>query len=128
MVKNQLLYYITHITNLSSILEQEHLQLHLSIQQHGLDYEDIANQDVQFRRRETNIPSGKGGSLHDYVSFYFASRSPMLYYLYKQKLHQKDVVYFMTNVQSILDHELSYVFTDDMQSDDYLTFIQICLI
>lgn len=36
----------------------------------------------------------------------------MLYYLYKQKLQQQDVIYFMTNIQTILDHELSYVFAD----------------
>lgn len=53
-----------------------------------------------------------GGSLHDYVPFYFASRSPMLYYLHKQTLNQNDIIYFMSNIQSVVDNELSYVFTD----------------
>lgn len=95
---NKLLYHITYINNLPSILEQGGLQSHLYVQQHGLNYHDLANPNVQSRRHKISIPGSKGGSLHDYVPFYFASRSPMLYYLHKQKLQQKDVIYFMTNV------------------------------
>lgn len=112
MKNNQLLYHITHVTNLPSISEQGGLQSHLSIQQHELKYHDVANQDVQSRRQKTRIPVGKAGILHDYAPFYFAARSPMLYFLHKQKLQQQEIVYFMTNIQAILDHELSYVFTD----------------
>ena len=36
----------------------------------------------------------------------------MLYYLHKQKLLQEDVVYFMTNVASIQEHALDFVFID----------------
>lgn len=95
---NQLLYHITHVTNLPSILQQGGLQSHLSIQQHELQYQDVANQDVQSRRERTRIPVGKGGNLHDYVPFYFAARSPMLYYLHKRQLNQEDIIYFMTNI------------------------------
>ena len=53
-----------------------------------------------------------GGNLHNYVPFYFASRSPTLYYLHKQKLNQEDIIFFMSNIKSIIDNELPFVFTD----------------
>lgn len=112
MGNNQLLYHITHASNLPSIFDQGGLQSHLSIQQQELQYHDVANRDVQSRRKKTKIIEGMGGNLHDYVPFYFASRSPMLFYLHKQTLNQEDVIYFMTNIQSIVDNKLSYVFTD----------------
>lgn len=52
MGNKQLLYHITHVTNLSSILEQGGLQSHLFIQQHELTYFDVANRDVQSRRNK----------------------------------------------------------------------------
>lgn len=112
MASNQLLYHMTHIANLPSVLKSEGLQAHAAMQVNQLHHQDIANQDVQDRREKTKIPVGKGGTLHDYVPFYFASRSPMLYYLHKQKLQQEDVVYFMTSVASIQEHALDFVFTD----------------
>lgn len=112
MRNKQLLYHITHVTNLPSVLEHGGLQSHLFIQQHELTYFDVANQDVQSRRNKISISGGIGGNLHNYVPFYFASRSPMLYYLHKKKLMQEDIIYFMTNIQTIIDNELPFVFTD----------------
>ncbi|WJY26613.1 MULTISPECIES: type II toxin-antitoxin system toxin DNA ADP-ribosyl transferase DarT [Sporosarcina] len=112
MADNQLLYHLTHISNLPSILESGGLQSHAAMQMNQLQHQDIANQDVQARRNRTKIPVGKGGVLHDYVPFYFAARSPMLYYLYKQQISQEDVVYFMTSISTVQRNELDFVFTD----------------
>ncbi|PIC58307.1 hypothetical protein CSV80_05775 [Sporosarcina sp. P12(2017)] len=112
VASNQLLYHMTHITNLPSILKCGGLQSHAVMQMNQLKHQDIANQDVQARRDRIKIPVGKGGTLHDYVPFYFAPRSPMLYYLHKQHLQQEDVVYFMTSIASIQVHALDFVFTD----------------
>ena len=81
-------------------------------------YHDMANQEIQARREGTRIPVGMGGYLHDYVPFYFAPRSPMLYYLKKQKSTQNDIVYFMTNIKTINQYALSYVFTDAHAFED----------
>lgn len=112
VASNQLLYHMTHITNLPSILKCGGLQAHAAMQVNHLQHQDIANQDVQVRREKTKIPVGKGGILHDYVPFYFAPRSPMLYYLHKQQLQQEDIFYFMTSVASIEEAALDFVFTD----------------
>ncbi|MCG5102555.1 type II toxin-antitoxin system toxin DNA ADP-ribosyl transferase DarT [Oceanobacillus alkalisoli] len=112
MPKSKLLYHITHINNLESIFRQDSLLPHAHIKKCIINYKDVANQDIQSRRERTIIPVGAGGYLHDYVPFYFAPRSPMLYVLKMQPIPQDDIVYFMTNIESIQQHSLSYVFTD----------------
>lgn len=75
MPENILLYHITHINNLQSIIKKSSLWSHARIRQHTIIYKDVANQDVQSRREHTKIPVGAGGYLHDHVPFYFAPRS-----------------------------------------------------
>lgn len=110
--KNALLYHITHINNLESIIKLGSLWSHAQIKKHTIHYKDVANQDIQSRREYTKIPVNIGGYLHNYVPFYFAPRSPMLYALKMQSIPQDDIVYFMTNTKSIQQHLLHYVFTD----------------
>ena len=64
------------------------------------------------RRERTKIPVGAGGYLHDYVPFYFAPRSPMLYVLCMQQISQDDIVYLMTNTGVIQKQCPAFVFTD----------------
>src|SRR5690625_3615100 len=101
MLENVLLYHITHISNLESIIKQGSLWSHAQIKEHTIHYIDVANHDIQSRRERTKIPVGAGGYLHNYVPFYFAPRSPMLYALKMQPIPQDDIVYFMTNTQAI---------------------------
>ena len=39
---------------------------------------DISRYDIQARRRRTRGTCGPGGVLHDYIPFYFETRSPMM--------------------------------------------------
>lgn len=110
--ENILLYHLTHINNLQSILQQGNLWSHALVRKNAISYKDVANQDVQTRRERTKIPIGVVGSLHEYVPFYFAPRSPMLYALCMQQIPQNDIVYFMTNKEMIQQYCSSFVFTD----------------
>jgi len=112
MLENVLLYHITHISNLESIIKQGSLWSHAQIKEHTIHYIDVANHDIQSRRERTKIPVGAGGYLHNYVPFYFAPRSPMLYALKMQPIPQDDIVYFMTNTQAIQKNSLQYIFTN----------------
>lgn len=107
-----LLYHLTHINNLPSILQRESLWSHACIKTHEVSYSDVANQDVQTRRERTKIPIGMCGNLHDYVPFYFAPRSPMLYVIGRQHPPQQNMVYFMTSTAMIQQHCPAFVFTD----------------
>ena len=44
----------------------------------GLPYRTIRNVDIQNVRRARPVPCGPGGTMRDYVPFYFGQLSPML--------------------------------------------------
>lgn len=108
-----LLYHITHIDNLRSILQNNGLLAQAIVQKDVQTYIDVANSDIQSRRSRTKIPIATGGNLHDYVPFYFAPRSPMLYSVCHQGgIEQEKMIYFMTNTEMIEQNSLAFVFTD----------------
>lgn len=73
------IYHITHIDNLTSILNLGGLMANSRLRRQRINYLDIAHERIQDRRARTSVPCGAGGVLHDYVPFYFAPRSPMLF-------------------------------------------------
>ena len=108
---------MTEIDNLASILSMGRLLSNKAIRDRHVDNTSIANQSVQSHREETQINFPPYGKLHDYVPFYFAPRSPMLYAIYKNNVDTYDgaesrIVYLCTNVQTILDRSYQYIFTD----------------
>lgn len=76
----------------------------------------IAYVSVQDRRAQTPAPCGPRGLLHDYVPFYFAPRSPMLYTIHMGNVatcpRQAPVVYLVSTAQAVQDAHLPYAFTD----------------
>lgn len=81
------------------------------------DYINIGHRQLISDRHEHTIPIAGAGSLGEYVPFYFAGHSPMLYLImhgYKgvQKIPQEDLVYIGVYYSKIKEHELEFVFTD----------------
>jgi len=110
------LYHITDHKNLKAISTKGLLSKTAMALQSN-DYINIAYESVQGRRANIEISCGKKGELHDYVPFYFAPRSPMLYCIEKQLIEgysgaQRDIIYLVTTVETIEKMKLSYVFTD----------------
>ena len=67
--------------------------------------------------RQTRTSHSIYGNLHDYIPFYFAPRSPMLYAIYQGKVEryansQNQIIYVITRTDKILQAGLDYVFTD----------------
>jgi len=82
-----------------------------------ISYCNIAHATIQDRRAQTVVPCGPGGYLHDYVPFYFAPRSPMLYAIHCGNVEdctasQADIVYLVSSAESVAASELEFVFTD----------------
>jgi hypothetical protein len=70
----------------------------------GVGYCNIAHSNIQDRRSRTSVPCGPAGNLHDYVPFYFAPRSPMLYAIDRGNVDgctagQADIVYLVSSAQ-----------------------------
>jgi hypothetical protein len=65
----------------------------------------------------TRVPRGPRGVVHDYVPFYFAPRSPMLYaidrgYVAAYQDGQEPIVHLVSTVQTVAVSGRRFVFTD----------------
>lgn len=67
------LYYITQISNVSSILKRGILSHNLSLK---VPHQSIAMPEMQAKRKNKKIPGA--GKLHDYANLYFDAHNPML--------------------------------------------------
>ncbi len=106
------IFHITHIDNLENILKSSgiYAKNHLPC-----NVKSIANEDVQEKRTAVLIPNLLKHNLHDYVPFYFAPRSPMLYVNSIGGIlnaePQAEIIYIVTYVQKITGH-LPFIFSD----------------
>ena len=103
--------------NLRSILEQGGLWSDAQRRLRGVGCTNIAYQNIKDRRALTAVPCGAGGSVADYVPFYFAPRSPMLFTIGKGNVPGYDrgedpIVHLVTSTEAVVTAGLQYAFTD----------------
>lgn len=120
------IYHITHIRNITPILEQSGLHCDTSISERRFDSTRIGDLGLKGRRSRTSVPIEPRGTLSDYVPFYFAPRSPMLYVIsnggvpgYTQG--QAPVVHLVASAEEVQQNNLDFVFTD---GHAYMAFSQ----
>ena len=106
-----------HIDNLDVILRRGGLHAPNFTPTDALEYRTIHNSDIQYHRRITTIPCGPGGSIHDYVSFYFGPLSPMLLQLHTGRVAgynetQEPIIYLVSTVQTVEESGAQFVFSD----------------
>jgi hypothetical protein len=111
------IYHITHIHNLESIISEGGLLAYNAMRAAKTQYTNIAYENIQDRRATTYVPCGRGGVLHDYVPFYFAPRSPMLYTINRGNVTnytqgQAAVIHLVSSIENIESAGLDFVFTD----------------
>ncbi|MEG4574401.1 DUF4433 domain-containing protein [Microcoleus sp. N3A4] len=111
------IYHITPIDNLESIIAQSGLLAYNVMLETKTNYTNIAYENIQDRRARIRVPCGAGGVLHDYIPFYFAPRSPMLYTINRGNVKsysqgQSTVIHLVSSVENIDAAGLSFVFTD----------------
>jgi hypothetical protein len=122
-----LIYHITHLHNLSSILKAGGLWANSQMQQERLNFQDISYERIQDRRARIRVPCGAGGVLHDYVPFYFAPRSPMLYAIHKRNVTscpegQAPIIYLVSDINAVEAAEIPFAFTDGHAAMAYSDF------
>lgn len=111
------IYRIMHIDNLDVILDCGGMHAPNHPPGGACDYRAIHNVDIQKIRRQRPIPCGPGGTVHDYVAFYFGPRSPMLFQLHTGWVEnydegQKPLIYAVSTVETIVQENLGYIFSD----------------
>lgn len=111
------LFHITAIDNLPAILATNALLSKNGGAAAGIDYQNIAHAGAQGARAVRTVPEPPGGVVHDFVPFYFAPRSPMLYAINGGRVagctwRQEDIVHFETTVERVTALGRPFVFYD----------------
>jgi hypothetical protein len=111
------IYHITHVDNLPMIIGDGGLRCCADLRGSKVGYHDIAFGHIQDRRATTPVVCGPRGRLYDYVPFYFAPRSPMLFTIDRGNVEtyqggQEPVAHLVSTVQMIQQAGEHFVFTD----------------
>lgn len=111
-----LLFHFTHVANLSSVIAHG-LRSDSAVRADGSLAVEVGEDRIKEQRRRRNVPIGPGGVVADYVPFYFAARSPMLYAIHRGNVPayqdgQDPLVYLVTDVARLQEADCRFVFTD----------------
>ena len=109
------IYHITHFANLAAIIADGGLFCDRRAQE--IQCLRIGHKHIKERRLNRQVPLVPGGCVGDYVPFYFAPRSPMLYAIHKGYVEgysggQSEVVHLVSSVEVVNEASLAWVFTD----------------
>lgn len=117
------IYHFTDGTNLEAIFGTGELRAH----RNAGNSTDIADPTIKERRTRIAVPCGPGGVVADYVPFYFATRSPMLFSIKSGNVadvssDQRRLVYFVSSTDAVVEAGLAYVITNGNASAAFTRF------
>lgn len=108
--------HFTHIDHLATVIEHGLLS-DTSAQAAGVLTTEVGNVSIKDQRRQRPVPLPPGGVVADYVPFYFAPRSPMMFAISRGNVPSYQggttrLVYLLSTLERL--HELGYhpVLTD----------------
>jgi len=110
-----LIFRITHIENVRWVLENG---LHCrNSSEFDPNFRNIGNLELISRRHLRTVPVAPGGTLSDYVPFYFTPFSIMMFniktgYGGVSKVTNEDIVIFVSSLRKVADLGLNFVFTN----------------
>ncbi|MFJ6616224.1 DUF4433 domain-containing protein [Kitasatospora sp. NPDC091335] len=111
------LFHFTHMRNLPSIFNEGRLVSDTTMQGRGGVLVECGDTAIKSERRTRPITTAPKGVPADYVPFYFAPRSPMLYKINKGGVPtyqdgQQPLVYLITSIDSVRHSGRPFVFSD----------------
>ena len=109
------IYHITHIRNLTGIIAAGGVNCDRAAQ--AFQHARIAHEHIKARRMARRVPLAPNGTLGDYVPFYFAPRSPMLYAINSGFVEgydegQAPVIYLISSVEAVNATGRRWLFTE----------------
>jgi hypothetical protein len=116
-VGDRSLFHFTHLDNLPHILAEKRLVADTVMQSRGGVPMECGDRSIKAERRTRHIKLPPYGCPADYVPFYFAPRSPMLYVISKGGVPtysdgQSPLVYLVTSVDDAVSTGQPYVYSD----------------
>lgn len=110
-----LIWRITHRQNLPWILANG---LHAgSSPARSREWVTIGSEELISRRAQRRVPIAPGGTLNDYVPFYFTPFSPMMYNIHTGRggvrhVPNEDIIILVSSMPKLAELTLPFVFTD----------------
>lgn len=102
--QNISIYHFTHIDNIATIMKDGLVADNFLDQS---SYVNSGNQEIKERRKTLPLPDNS--HVADYVPFYYAPRSPMLFRQHRNNLvQQADLVYIVCNADTIINNDDAY--------------------
>lgn len=108
--------HFTHVAHLAAVATHG-LLADTVAQERGLLTNEVGNREIKERRRRRPVPISPGGVVADYVPFYFAPRSPMMYSIYRGNVAEysegtEPLVYLVSTVERLIEVGCAIVTTD----------------
>ncbi len=124
-----LVYHFTRLEHLAGIVTHGLLSDNHA-QAAGLLSVEIGNTGIKEDRRRRVVPISPGGHVADYVPFYFATRSPMLYAIERGNVPTYQggsdrIIYLVSSLERLVERELSVLLTDRNAVLGYTEFINL---
>ncbi|WP_326552045.1 type II toxin-antitoxin system toxin DNA ADP-ribosyl transferase DarT [Micromonospora sp. NBC_01813] len=119
-VRNRWILHFTHIDNLAGIAAAGRLACDVSARA-GLTRAEVGDPAIKESRRRRQIPVGPRGYVGDYVPFYYAPRSPMMYRIacdHRDSVAgryadgDRPLIYLAATVGAVVDAGATWVATD----------------
>lgn len=109
-----LIFRIVHRDNMADVWANG---CHCKSTTKGKKYTEIGNLELISRRDGRLVPCGPGGTLSDYVPFYFTPYTPMLYniktgYGGVQKRPVEEIVILISSLHTVKSQGVLFVFSD----------------
>lgn len=112
---NAYIFRITHLDNLPWILANGLHSRNAALK--DPNFVQIGSVDLIAKRKEYAVPVSPGGTLSDYVPFYFTPCSPMLYNIKTgrngvQMRNMSEIVILVASLRKLASSTQSFLFTD----------------
>nr|WP_315468498.1 DarT ssDNA thymidine ADP-ribosyltransferase family protein [uncultured Undibacterium sp.] len=110
-------YHFTSLENLESIIDNGLFSTNQKIAR-GISHVNVAEEGIQRRRAQMQVPGSNGRCVHDYVPFYFAKKTPMqLAVLHKKNVDQQFIIYLAVSI-ALLETRSGAFFTNASANTD----------
>lgn len=117
---------MTHIENLPHLMKNG--VTHRNSENSDKSYKPIGDNTLIDTRSNFILPNEL--FLGNYIPFYFGPRTPMLYVIQNgyngvTALHPSKIIYCVTNVQTIVDNNFPFLYTDGHATDRFSSFYSL---
>lgn len=111
------IHHITHCSNLSKIIISDGILSGNELEQRHITPANIGHSSLKQRRSQYEVPIPPGGTLNDYVPFFFATRPPMIIAISKGSVidyrgAQREIIYLVSSTLKIVKAGCAWCFTD----------------